>query len=208
MISNGTTTPPSTTERTPPEASARYRVALKSIAPGELLFTTTVVIGNPKPASRTLAASTMLAEKLSGGPPDHVIDLVHLGPRLFAWNDQAVASAIRTVQASSLVIFGSPTYKASYTGLLKLFLDQFPGGTGLADVVAVPFMLGGALSHALAPDFMLKPVLAELGGICALPGLYLLDASYPDDPALETYVVRWRPVIDALTRITSGGTGP
>ncbi|MFI5627002.1 NAD(P)H-dependent oxidoreductase [Nocardioides sp. NPDC051685] len=167
-------------------------------------MTTTVVIGNPKPASRTLAASTMLAEKLSGAPPDHVIDLVHLGPGLLSWNDEAVASAVRTVQASTLVIFGSPTYKASYTGLLKLFLDQFPGGTGLADVVAVPFMLGGAPNHALAPEFMLKPVLAELGGTCALPGLYLLDANYDEDPALDSYVLRWRPVLDALTRSKSG----
>ncbi|MEV0685291.1 NAD(P)H-dependent oxidoreductase [Nocardia sp. NPDC050378] len=168
---------------------------------------TTVVVGNPKPESRTLAASVMLTEKLTGAAPDHVVDLIDLGPGLLGWGDENVAAAVRTVRSSSLVVFGSPTFKATYTGLLKLFLDQFPGGTGLAGVVTVPFMLGGAPEHALAPDLTLKPVLAELGGTCALPGLYLLDAGYADDPALTTYAGRWRPVVEALVRLGAGEPG-
>ncbi|QIX53648.1 NADPH-dependent oxidoreductase (plasmid) [Rhodococcus sp. DMU1] len=165
---------------------------------------TTVVVGNPKPTSRTLAASILLVEKLTGRGPDHVIDLVDLGPGLLSWGDEKVASAVRTAQSSSLVVFASPTFKATYSGLLKLFLDQFPGGTGLAGVVTVPFMLGGAPAHALAPELTLKPVLSELGGTCALPGLYLLDASYADDPALPAYADRWRPVVEALAKTESG----
>ncbi|MEV0688484.1 NAD(P)H-dependent oxidoreductase [Nocardia sp. NPDC050378] len=159
---------------------------------------TTVVVGNPKPASRTRSASVLLAEQLTGVAPDHVIDVIDLGPGLLGWGDAKVAAAVETVRSSSLVVFGSPTFKATYTGLLKLFLDQFPGATGLAGVVAVPFMLGGAAQHALAPDLTLKPVLAELGATCALPGLYLIDAGYADDPALSAYAERWRPVVDAL----------
>ena len=43
--------------------------------------------------------------------------------------------------SADLVVVASPTYKATYTGLLKLFLDRFAGGTGLRGV-AVPLMLG------------------------------------------------------------------
>ncbi|KSZ56078.1 NADPH-dependent FMN reductase [Rhodococcus pyridinivorans KG-16] len=161
-------------------------------------MTTTVVVGNPKPESRTLAAAVLLAERLSGGAPDHVIDLIDLGAGLLGWGDDNVASAVRTVQSSSLVVFGSPTYKGTYTGLLKLFLEQFPGGTGLAGVVTVPFMLGGSPDHALAADLTLKPVLTQLGGTCALPGLYLLDQGYAENPALATYTQRWRPTVEAL----------
>lgn len=160
----------------------------------------TVVVGNPKPESRTLAASVELARGLGACEVDHVIDLVDLGAGLMAWGDEDVASAVRVVQASSLVIFGSPTFKATYTGLLKLFLDQFPSATGLAGVVTVPLMLGAAHNHALAPDLTLKPVLSELGGTCALPGLYLLDSRHAEDPAMKAYIERWRPVVRSLIR--------
>jgi FMN reductase len=162
-------------------------------------LTTTVVVGNPKPASRTLEAGRLLAEALTGGPADHVIDVVDLGPGLLGWGDAAVAAAVRTVQESSLVVFASPTFKATYTGLLKLFLDQFAGGTGLQGVVSVPLMLGAGPAHAMAPDLLLKPVLSELGGTCALPGLYLVDESYAEDPKLSDYAKRWAPTVAALT---------
>lgn len=162
-------------------------------------MTTTVVVGNPKPASRTLEAGRLLAEALTGGPADHVIDVIDLGPGLLGWGDEAVAAAVRTVQESSLVVFASPTFKATYTGLLKLFLDQFAGGTGLQGVVSVPLMLGAGPAHAMAPDLLLKPVLSELGGTCALPGLYLIDESYAEDPKLSDYAKRWAPTVAALT---------
>ncbi|MCU1628517.1 MAG: NADPH-dependent reductase [Pseudonocardia sp.] len=162
-------------------------------------MTVTVVVGNPKPASRTLQAGRLLAEKLTGSAPDTVLDVVDLGPGLLGWGDEAVAAAVKTVQESSVVVFASPTFKATYTGLLKLFLDQFAGGTGLQDVVAVPLMLGAGPGHAMAPDLLLKPVLAELGGTCALPGLYLIDQTFAEDPALDAYAQRWAPVVAALT---------
>jgi FMN reductase len=162
--------------------------------------TVTVVVGNPKPAGRTTAAGVALAEKLTGAAPDHVIELSELGAGLLGWGDEGVAAAVKTVQASSLVVFACPTYKATYTGLLKLFLDQFAGGTGLQDVVAVPLMLGGGPTHALAPDLTLRPVLSELGGTCALPGLYLVDSAW-DGPELAAYAERWKPVAAALTAL-------
>ncbi|MFF5987271.1 NADPH-dependent FMN reductase [Prauserella flavalba] len=163
-------------------------------------MTTTVVAGNPKPASRTLDAGQRLAEALTGRPADHVIDVVELGPGLLGWGDETVSRAVETVGASSLVVFASPTFKATYTGLLKLFLDQFAGGTGLRGVVSVPLMLGAGPGHALAPDLLLKPVLSELGGTCALPGLYLIDSTYTEDSVLADYAARWAPTVATLTR--------
>ena len=146
-----------------------------------------VVVGNPKPASRTLDAATKVAERLAGRPADVVIDLVDLGPGLLGWGDEAVGKAVADVQGSSAVVVASPTYKASYTGLLKLFLDQFPAGS-LAGVVAFPLMLGGAWLHALAPEVFLKPVLVELGASCPVRGLYLLDTDYESPAGLDEWV--------------------
>jgi FMN reductase len=160
--------------------------------------TVTVVVGNPKPASRTRDAAALLAEALSGRAPDAVVDVVDLGPGLLGWGDPAVAEVVRTVATSQLVVVASPTYKASYTGLLKLFLDQFATDEGLAGVVAVPLMLGAGPAHALAPDLLLKPVLVELGATCATPGLYLSDATYAEDGRIGAYAERWGPVVAAL----------
>ncbi|WP_054815473.1 NADPH-dependent FMN reductase [Nocardia arizonensis] len=162
----------------------------------------TVVVGNPKPASRTLDAAKLVAEGLRPDADIEVIDLVSLGAGLLGWGDPAVTTAAHTVAESELVVFASPTFKATYTGLLKLFLEQFDGGTGLAGVLAVPVMLGAGPAHALAPDLLLKPVLVEIGATAALPGLYLSDRTFGEDGAIAAYTERWRPVVDALRSST------
>ena len=159
-------------------------------------MTVAVVTGNPKPASRTLAAAVIVAEHLTGGPPDLVVDVVELGPGLLGWGDPAVAAAVESVQKSQLVVVASPTFKATYTGLLKLFLDQVPTA-GLAGVVAVPVMLGAGPAHALAPELLLKPVLVEMGATCPTKGLYVIDTAYDDPAAIEPWLEAARPQVQA-----------
>ncbi len=166
--------------------------------------TVTVVVGNPKPASRTRDAATLLAAALAGRDPDAVIDVVDLGPGLLGWGDAVVAQAVRTAASPGLLVVASPTFKATYTGLLKLFLDQFATAEGLAGVVAVPLMLGAGPAHALAPELLLKPVLVELGATCPTPGLYLSDATYADDGRIAAFARRWAPVVAALGALRAG----
>ncbi|WP_432543001.1 NADPH-dependent FMN reductase [Kineococcus sp. SYSU DK002] len=162
---------------------------------------TAVVVGNPRPASRTLAAARACARLLGGAEPDVVVDVITLGPGLLGWGDAAVARAVADVAAADLLVVASPTYKATYTGVLKLFLDQFAGGEGLRGVTAVPLMLGAGPAHAMAPDLLLKPVLAELGAACPAPGLYLNDRQAEEQgertPALAAHAERWGPVLRA-----------
>ena len=155
---------------------------------------TAVVVGNPKPASRTLEAAVRVAGRLAGHPPQVVIDVVLLGGGVLAWGDASVAEAVARVRGADVLVVASPTYKASYTGVLKAFLDQIPGG-GLSGVVAFPMMLGGAWQHSLAPEVFLKPVLVELGAVCPARGLYLLDTDYEDPPGLEDWVRAARPYL-------------
>lgn len=156
-----------------------------------------VVAGNPKPASRTLDAAQRVARALTGAEPDDVVDVVTLGAGLLGWGDPAVADAVARVSAADVAVVASPTYKATYTGVLKLFLDQFATGEGLRGTVAVPVMLGAGPAHALAPDLLLKPVLVELGATCPAPGLYLLDSTYAEPGAVEAYAERWTAVVTA-----------
>jgi FMN reductase len=147
----------------------------------------TTVVGNPKPQSRTFHAAALIAQRLTGGPPDATIDLAGLGLELLDWGSGSVAAAKESVKSSDLVVVASPTYKGTYTGLLKLFLDRF-GADELFGVTAVPVMLGGDLRHSLAPEVALKPVLTEIGATCPTRGLFLVDSSWDDPVALDGWL--------------------
>lgn len=69
------------------------------------------------------------------------------------------------------MVVATPTYKATYTGLLKSFLDRYPAD-GLKDVCAVPLMTGADRTHSMAPEVNLSPLLVELGAIVPVRGLY------------------------------------
>ena len=84
-------------------------------------------------------------------------------------------------------MFACPTYKASYTGPLKAFVDTYPTD-GLAGVRAVPVMVGTAMSHALAPEVHLRPLLVELGASVPTRGLYVLDSALDE---LDSIVTAW-----------------
>ncbi|PKZ66003.1 NADPH-dependent FMN reductase [Gordonia terrae] len=170
-------------------------------------MTTTVVAGNPKPGSRTLDAARRLARALTGTEPDHVVDVIELGTGLLAWGDTGVQGAVETVASSDLVVVASPTFKATYTGVLKLFLDQFATGEGLRDVTAVPLMLGAGPAHAMAPDLLLKPILVELGAVCPAPGLYLMDSTYTTDSRIADYTDRWSSALVRSGPRSAGTTG-
>jgi FMN reductase len=143
--------------------------------------TIAVVVGNPKPQSRTYQAAQLVAERLAGRPAELSIDLT--------------AELVAAVQAADLVVVASPTYKGSYTGLLKLFLDRF--GAGSMTGTAVPVMLGGHWKHALAPELLLKPVLVEIGATCPTPGLFLVDSELDCTDTLDTWLARARPQVAA-----------
>ena len=149
------------------------------------------VVGNPNPGSRTLAIAELVARKVGalGAIDDapRVIDVVECGPSLLQWGDPAAAALKAEVLDAGALVVASPTYKAAYTGLLKLFLDQFDAGE-LHGIPTVAVMTGGSLAHALAVDVHLVPVLTEIGASCPARGLYLWG---PELDAPEEPVERW-----------------
>jgi FMN reductase len=158
-----------------------------------LLERTTVVVGNPKARSRTSAAAAevarFVAERLGAAPEVTTIELPDLGAGLLGWGDPAVAEAVAATKGADLLVVASPTYKATYTGLLKLFLDQI-GADDLAGVVTVPVMVGAGATHALAVETHLRPVLVELGAVMPTRGLYLQEADLPElGPVLDGWWV-------------------
>jgi len=140
------------------------------------------VVGNPRPASRTHGAATAAAEAIAGGREVEVVDLAVLAERVLVRDDPDAARAVERVLAAEALVVASPTYKATYTGLLKAFLDRI--GTGaLGGAPALPLMVGAGAGHALAVDVHLTPLLLELGARVPARGLYVLEAELDAVPA-------------------------
>jgi FMN reductase len=156
-----------------------------------------VLVGNPKAGSRTLDSALHVARELTGREPDLVVDLAELGGRLLDWSDPEVSRLVADIGDADLVVVACPTYKATYTGLLKLFLDRFAAGSGLSGV-AVPLMLGAGPTHALAPEIFLRPLLTELGAVVPVRALYVLDGQYDRPEAYADWLAVARPVVRAV----------
>ncbi len=97
------------------------------------MTTIAVVTGNPKPRSRTHAVARAVAGAIAAGldtgPGLLEIDLADHAVGLFDWSDPTLTRLNEQVSGSDIAIFASPTCKASYTGMLKAFLDRY-GSSG------------------------------------------------------------------------------
>jgi FMN reductase len=169
---------------------------------------TAVVVGNPKPESRTLrvalAVADVVAERLGESSDRLVLDLAGIAAELFDPGAQRVNELADAVAASDLIIVASPTFKATYTGLLKSFFDRYTTNA-LARSVAVAVMTGAASIHALAPEVHLRPLLVELGASTPTRGLYVTEQQFDD---LDAVVRAWAEVSGpilarALSRLDS-----
>ena len=161
--------------------------------------TMTVLVGNPKPRSRTLSVALAVAKSLraslGGDLEPQVIDLAELAPALFDQGSTRVAEALGVVAASDVVVVASPTYKATYTGLLKSFLDRYDNNA-LGATTCVPVMTGAAPIHALAIEVHLRPLLVELGASVPTRGLYVTEDRFDDlDAAVGSWAELARPIL-------------
>jgi FMN reductase len=148
------------------------------------------VVGNPRPDSRTHALARTLAGELARVLPRATtaeVDLAVLGPRVLEPAGHGAADAVTEVLAADILIVASPTYKATYTGLLKAFLDRLATGS-LAGKRAIPVLLGGAPSHQLAVDVHFTPLLLELGATVPARGLFVLESELAD---FGSFAAKW-----------------
>jgi FMN reductase len=161
------------------------------------------LVGNPNPGGRTTTVAQKVADTVGtaiGGADVEIIELASLAAHLFEWDNADLAALTARVAEADVVIAACPTYKATYTGLLKAFLDRY-GNDGLAGCVAVPVMVGAAPIHALAPEAYLRPLLVELGATVPSRGLYVLDSKMDTlDETIETWIETAGPLIAAHVR--------
>ncbi|MCK1678710.1 NAD(P)H-dependent oxidoreductase [Bradyrhizobium sp. 147] len=106
-----------------------------------------LVVGLPKPASRRIREQ-LVVRLFPPGSYDRVIaDLADHAEKLFRWPYEEIAKLDAAVASSQLAVFASPTYKATFAGLLKEFLHRYPacgrshGHSRLAHLIPEPVII-------------------------------------------------------------------
>lgn len=164
------------------------------------MSTISVVVGNPSPASRTRHIAEDLAariEALTGAAVQPTIELADHAQHLFEWKNEQLDALNAQVAGSTYAVIATPTYKASYTGLLKAFLDRYQS-RGLAGVTAIPVFTIASEAHTLAVEFTLRPLLVELGASVPTAGLSFLTPRFDDRAAvLDEWIEREGPLLAA-----------
>jgi FMN reductase len=171
-------------------------VTLPTPAPADVVE----LIGNPRSGSRTRAladaATRALTDRLAqAGEPlsgTAVLELADLVTVSFSGRpapDRVVPTTdpLAQVRGARLLIVATPTYKATYTGLLKVFLDQL-GHRELDGAVAVPVAVAAAEPHRQAVGAALHALLVELGAGLPAEPLALLE---PQLDATDEVVADW-----------------
>lgn len=159
------------------------------------------VSGNPRTGSRTHRVGLALANALSDGDPVAELEVITVADQLFTAPDQRsaeVKEAVTALQSADLAVIATPVYKASYTGLLKSFLDLYNAGD-LAGVVAVPVVVSGSPAHAFVGEIHLRPLLTELGATVATPAFTVTEGQLDKlDEIIAAWTGKHRSVIDRL----------
>ena len=81
-------------------------------------------------------------------------------------------TVVKKILDADLVLFGTPIYQASISGVLKNLLDFFPEYAFKNKVTGI-IATGGSEKHFLVPENHLKPILSYLRGLVPSTNVYV-----------------------------------
>jgi FMN reductase len=168
------------------------------------------VSGSPSATSksRVLVEYALARLAAGGGAATRLIDLAALPADALLGRGAAgaappVSGALDAVARARVVVAGTPVYRATYSGLLKVFFDLLPQD-GLVGKIGVPIVVGHGAAHSLAVDHGLGPLFASLGATVVPSGVYGMSEQFADGrPAPELLGAVDRAVREAVALATA-----
>lgn len=143
------------------------------------------ISGSPSGTSKSrLLVEYALAQLAACGAETDFVDLATLPADALLARGQAAAvtAAIERATRASIVVAGTPVYRATYSGLLKAFFDLLPQDS-LAGKIGVPIVTGHDRGHSLAVDHGMRPLFASLGATVVAGAVYGTSAQFQDGKA-------------------------
>jgi FMN reductase len=143
-------------------------------------FNAVGISGSPaaRSKSRTLLERALVALS-DRGATTTLIDLAALPADDLLGRRRAdeVDSALGSVSQATIIVAATPVYRATYSGLLKVFFDLLPLD-GLVGKTAIPIATGGSPAHQLVIDHGLRPLFASVGAVTTAAGVYGTDSAF------------------------------
>ena len=123
------------------------------------------VLGSPFPGSSSEKIAHLFIDRL---PKQH-------------WDTTMVD--LSKISSSALLLRSKDetlTYRATYTGLIKTFFDQFPENS-LSGKLVLPIQTGGSAAHTLSVEHGLAPMIRTLGADVATKSIYSWGDHWNED---------------------------
>jgi FMN reductase len=144
------------------------------------------VSGSPTAPSRTTALVTDVVQTLADRV-DGLAEVVELAPLLQElargpYRDdlgENALAALAVVESADVLVVGSPAYRASYTGLFKLFFDHI-GQYALTDTEVILTATGGSDRHALLVEHQMRPLFGFFQAHTLPLGIFASERDFTD----------------------------
>ncbi len=188
------------------------RVSAAKLPRKEAAHSIVVISGSPSQSSKTAKLADLVTERFrqSGVSSVHlrIRDLNAEGLLRGNVSEPSIAAAIVSVRDATGLVIITPTFKASFSGLLKAFLDILPQ-FGLTGKLVLPLAVGGSLAHVLVLDYGLRPVLQSMMPKHVLQGYYLLDSWITSSAdRLEIIPDKEEPLLRAIAELAAHAPSP
>lgn len=149
-----------------------------------------VLVGSATPPGRTQTMAGALADALRGhaGVTADLIDLVDVAfeaadGRPVEKHHRTIADAVGKIAQAQGLVIASPVYRATYTGVLKNFLDIVPF-EALRDKPVGLAVLAASQHHYLGVDAALRSIVAWYGALAAPTSVYLTSSDFDEQKQL------------------------
>ncbi len=143
----------------------------------------TAILGSPFSGSSSEKIVNLVIESLpTSNWNTRVIDLSKISSDalLLRKEDETLNSSIDYVVNSTVIIAATPTYRATYTGLIKSFFDQLPADS-LAGKLLLPIQTGGSPEHSLSIEYGLVPMVRTLGALVSTKPIFSWNEHWNED---------------------------
>src|SRR6267143_1297289 len=187
------------------------RLAFCSVAGGELVgvgpgrLVAVGISGSPSATSKSrVLVEHVLAQLEARGAAIRLIDVATLPADALLGRGSAsqLTDALTRVAEARIVVAGTPVYRATYSGLLKVFFDLLPQDA-LIGKVGVPLVTGHGAAHSVSIDHGMRPLFASLGATVVTNGVYATSGQFAGGkPGRELLEAVDRAVGEALALAT------
>ena len=143
----------------------------------------TAILGSPFSGSSSEKIVRLVIENLPTSDwTTHIVDLSKISSDalLLRKEDETLNSSIDYVVNSTVIVAATPTYRATYTGLIKSFFDQLPADS-LTGKLLLPIQTGGSAEHSLSIEHGLIPMVRTLGASVSTKSIFSWNEHWNED---------------------------